>query len=194
MDKKHRRFLATWQGLLNQFDPDDFPSHEIWAKVLGPRKKNGMGDFETLKPAKQRVVSKNRDFYARHKHIIKPWLKQIEEFDDTYKKLEWHVRDCERLRIKDHLIQFRASGIRVKTAKYAPALVAIGQVPIQGWNNRYLPLAALLKLQCFPRTHTIDGRRRSFKTLNEEKAMVKALGNAINVKVVQNIARALTEK
>ena len=121
-------------------------------------------------------------------------MKKIEEFDDTYKKLEWQVRGCERLRIKDHLIQFRASGIRVKTTKYAPALVAIGQVPIQGWNNRHLPLATMLELQCFPKTYAALGKRRRFKTMNEEKAMVKALGNAVNVKVVQNIAKALLDK
>lgn len=194
MDKKHRRFLAVWQELLNEFEPSEFPSHEIWAKVLGPRKKNGMGAFDTLKPAKQRVVLKNREFYAQHKNIIDPWLKKIEMFDDTYKKLEWHIRGCERLKINEHLIQFRASGIRVKTAKYAPALVAIGQVPIQGWNNRYLPLATMRELQCFPKTHTVLGRCRHFKTLNEESAMVKALGNAVNVKVVQNIAGDFVEE
>ena len=193
LGKKHQECLAVWQTLLDRFEPSEFPSHELWTQVWGPGKKHAMGDFNSLKPAKQLVIGKNRVFYAQHKHIIDPWLNKIGSFDDTYKKLEWHIKGCKRLRIKDHLIQLRASGIRIKTSQYAPALVAIGQVPIQGWNNRYLPLTAMLELQCFPRTYVARNKRRIFKTLAREASMIKALGNAVNVNVVRSIASSLIE-
>lgn len=148
-----------------------------------------MGHFNSLSKHSKEVIAKNRDFYGRNRKFIDPWLAKTEGFEDSYRKLEWHNRKGQSLKIKEHLIQFRPSGIRLKTADYAPALVAIGQIPVQGWNNRYIPLSAMRKLQCFPKTHKTNGKRRSFQAL-EERSMIRALGNAVNVRVVAKIARS----
>jgi DNA (cytosine-5)-methyltransferase 1 len=84
------------------------------------------------------------------------------------------------------VIQFRASGVRVKRPTTAPSLVAMTttQVPIIAWEKRYMTVRECARLQSmeslenFPTVPT-----RAFK----------ALGNGINSKVMELIAKALIE-
>ena len=79
---------------------------------------------------KQRFVLKNREFYKENKDFIDKWINKYDVLNLPllYKKLEWNCGDTKDL--KETIIQFRQSGIRIKKMNYFPALVAINNTPI----------------------------------------------------------------
>jgi DNA (cytosine-5)-methyltransferase 1 len=81
------------------------------------------------------------------------------------------------------IIQFRPSGIRVKKPTFSPALVLSStQIPIFPWLNRYMTKREAAKLQGMEK----------LKYLPESNSKAfRALGNAVNVCVVKNIAKNL---
>ncbi|KQX90599.1 DNA methyltransferase [Variovorax sp. Root473] len=132
---------------------------------------------------KQDFIRQNRQFYEDNKAWIDPWLPRILKFPSSLQKFEWNVKGGKR-NVWDYVIQFRASGVRVKRRTTAPSLIAMTdtQVPIIGWQKRYMTPRECARLQ------SLDSLKELPKSANRAFA---ALGNAVNSKVVEKVARAL---
>ena len=110
-------------------------------------------------------------------------MHKIRQFPSSLQKFEWNCKGEER-DIWKFVIQFRASGVRTKRPTTAPSLVAMTttQVPIIAWEKRYMTpreccrLQSMHELECLP---------------SSESKTYKALGNAVNVRLVEMIAESL---
>lgn len=131
---------------------------------------------------KQRYIQQSRDFYIDNEKHIKNVVTEIATYpSQSWQKLEWNVGESER-NINNYIIQFRASGIRVKKADFFPSLVCTNtQIPIIGWKNRYITRNEGLRLQ------SLEG----IALPDNDNAAFKALGNAVNAKIVRLIASQL---
>ncbi len=132
---------------------------------------------------KVEFIKKNRDFYRVHKKLIDPWIQKIRSFPPSFQKLEWNNKGGER-NLWEHVIQFRASGIRVKHPGTAPSLIAMttSQVPIIAWQKRFMTPHECSRLQ------SMGGLKFLPDTKN---GAYKAFGNAVNVEVVKKIVESL---
>ena len=135
---------------------------------------------------KQVFIRQNREYYDGNKHWIKPWLEKIRVFPPSLQKFEWNCKGEDR-DIWQYVIQFRASGVRVKRTTTAPSLVAMTttQVPIIGWERRYMTPRECSRLQ------SMDDLRFLPAALTKAH---KALGNAVNVEVVRRVAESLCRR
>lgn len=132
---------------------------------------------------KQDFIRQNREFFETNKAWIEPWLPKILKFPSSLQKFEWNIKGGKR-NIWDYVIQFRASGVRVKRRTTAPSLIAMTdtQVPIIGWERRYMTPRECARLQ------SLDSLTELPKSATQAFA---ALGNAVNSNVVEMVARAL---
>jgi len=132
---------------------------------------------------KVEYIRKNRNLYNKHKKWLKPWLREIADFPPSWQKFEWNC-GADKRNIWRYFIQFRASGVRVKKATTSPSLIAMTttQVPIVAWEKRYMTINECARLQ------SLNTLRHFPET---ETGAYKALGNAVNSKIVKMVARNL---
>lgn len=186
------------------------PSHQDYEELFGKRghlgkRINGKTKKECLsmlpvyaqKSRKKRFpkwkityIQKNRDFYTRNRVWLDPWMQKMKNQANSFLKLEWNCGETNPT-IEDKIVQFRASGIRVKLATYSPALNLVGtQIPIFPWvklpdkkgQGRYMTTREAAILQGM--------EKLNFGELTNSR-IYEALGNAVNVRVVKKIAERL---
>ncbi|WP_243694793.1 DNA (cytosine-5-)-methyltransferase [Labedella populi] len=129
-------------------------------------------------------IRNNRTFYEENRDWIDPWLERskLETLPSSFQKFEWNAQGGQRSLWK-YVLQLRASGVRVKRPTTSPSLVAMTdtQIPIIGWEKRYMTPRECARLQ------SLDG----IKLPEDRNVAYKALGNAVNAEVVGAIAEPL---
>ncbi len=161
---------------------------------------------------KIRYIQQNRNFYNQHHAWIDDWIGRIRTWENSFQKLEWNCGGDDNWSIYDKLIQFRASGIRIKQATYSPALNLVGtQIPILPWVELPEPCIPKytddqLSIYGIKRCDITRGRYLSIREAAKLQGMenldftglsttriYEALGNAVNTQVVKRIAFKLLD-
>ena len=112
-------------------------------------------------------------------------------------KFEWNCGSKATMTLEDKIIQFRASGVRVKLPTFSPALNLVGtQIPIFPWvkppnstlKGRYMTIKEAAKIQGMEDLRFVDDNFQMTPI-----RIFEALGNAVNVEIVSKIAKELIE-
>lgn len=221
LPKANQECLKLWQRFIDQIPKETkLPGFPIWgmefgatypfevsyplklsAEELGEYKGNFGSSLKGMSKEDQRLnlpsyarvekafpgwkrsyIRQSREFYRDNKKHIQDIVKEIASYEfQSWQKLEWNVGKGKR-KISDYILQFRASGIRVKKVDFFPSLVCTStQIPIIGWQKRYITREEGLKLQ------SLEG----LELPQTDNAAFRALGNAVNAKIVRLIAERL---
>ncbi len=136
-------------------------------------------------PWRQKYLRDMRELYKKNKIFIDEWIDKYDvlKWKKRDKKLEWQVGKNNR-NIKDSIITLRQSGIRCKAKPIFPTLVAMVQTPIIFDSHlnkfRFISPREAANLQSFPKNFILNP--------NDHQAY-KQLGNAVNVKIVKELAK-----
>jgi len=178
ISKKEEEILEIWDEFYQGVSQHTigFP---IWADVMRDN-----SDISYHPKWKQEFIEKNRSLYNNNKQFLDEWFDKhnnLEDFNPSFRKFEWQASN-KISNIWEGLIQFRPSGIRVKKPDTFPALVAMVQIPIIGKYRRRLTPRECARLQNFD---------DSFISSTNDQQAYKQFGNAVNVRVIQEIYREL---
>ena len=143
--------------------------------------------YQDMPAWKKELVWKSRVMYKQNYKFIDEWAHRhkMSQRSLIHQKFEWNAsRDCTSIR--DGIIQFRQSGVRVKNPDYFPSLVAMNNTPIV-WDKkalryRYLSPYEAAKLQSF---------NRDFVFHESDPVSYRQLGNSVNVQLVKMFAESL---
>jgi DNA (cytosine-5)-methyltransferase 1 len=160
----------------------DMPKYPIWTDWWD----NNLEEDPAFYKKYRNWIDKNREFYESNSDVLKPWLiqsRKITNWEGAVRKFEWQAGDLQdNDTMNNHLWTARGSGIRVKKCDYIPTLVAMSMIPVYGPESRKLTPRELLRLQSFPDDFHF-----------EEKSIYKQLGNAVNVKMIEQSAKFLIQ-
>ncbi|KTS74276.1 DNA cytosine methyltransferase [Pantoea stewartii] len=128
-------------------------------------------------------VDFSRNLYAKNSIVADEWVIDLPRHNNSWQILEWRG-DKKNLTINDHLVQFRASGIRIFRKDVAPSLISMTptQVPVIPWLGRYISVREAAKLQNLHHLSCLPGNN---------SAAFKAFGNAVNAKIVSMVVSKL---
>ncbi len=159
----------------------------IWLEYFGKEISNEQ--LFSFPAWKRTIIERNISLYQENAEEFNSFLDNnidlINTMTPTQRKFEWQagsdVKD-----IREGILQFRPSGLRVKRPTEAPALVAIVHVPIifDKKNNvfRKLTPREMARLQSFPENFVLD---------EIDQQAYKQLGNSVNVEVIHQILEAM---
>jgi DNA (cytosine-5)-methyltransferase 1 len=172
LDESKGNFGISLKGMSREEKFSNLPSYA----------RTEQNEFPTWK---RHYIRSNRAFYALHKDQIDPVVKKIKALNvPSWQKFEWNVQGGERI-VRNYIIQFRGSGVRLKRTEFFPSLVTVRtQIPILGWEERYITSEEGARIQ------SLNGIKLPEKT----GPCFAALGNAVNVTIVKKIAAQLFEK
>ncbi len=125
----------------------------------------------------------SRLLFSKNADICTRWSEELDKKNNSWQILEWRGKFND-LNIYNHLVQFRASGIRILKSNIAPSLISMTptQIPIIPTEARYLSPYEAAKLQNLHKLKLLPkGTVKSFR----------ALGNAVNAKIVEVITKNL---
>lgn len=177
LDSYDKYVLKVWDDFYRGISQKviGFP---VWTEYF---KKKPNPDF----PERKKVfVLKNNKLYEENKIFINDWLKKYNnliKLAPTHRKFEWQAGATIE-NIYEGLIQYRPSGVRVKSPNVFPALVALVQIPIIGKYKRRLTVRECARLQSFPDEFICDTHKQS---------AYKQFGNSANVLIIKYIAQEL---
>lgn len=142
---------------------------------------------------KRDFVNKNIALYQDNKNFIDAWLEKydnLKDFSPTHTKMEWQAGTTIKS-VWEGVIQFRPSGVRVKTPTCFPALVAMVQIPVIGRYKRRLTVEEAGLLQSFPNPTRVKDGEGSFLCDSNDQQAYKQFGNSVNIDVIRECAEKL---
>ncbi len=191
VSKELTEVLDIWEEFLQNVDGVKSP---FWLHKAGlgiydeeEYKKDKVIGYAKMPEWKQKLVDKSRKMYIENHDFIDKWAENHKMTGRSliHQKFEWNAsKTCSS--IKEGIIQFRQSGVRVKNPDYFPSLVAMINTPIV-WDSsamkyRYLSPREAAKLQSFNDDFIFD---------ESDPVSYRQLGNSVNVKLVKMFAEAL---
>jgi len=167
---------SFWKSLKNLTKKEQLellPSYVQFAKH-----KNQFPDW------KIKFIKQNRDFYKKYKKVLDKIIPKLQKFPSSFQKFEWNCQ-WEKRNLFNHIIQFRASWIRVKRTNTSPSLISStsSQIPIIGWKKRYMTPKEASKLQGMENLEMLENTNLAFK------ALWNALNSDIVIKIVKNLIK-----
>lgn len=160
------------------------PKYPVWIDWWCKNLSSLTEDEEKFYIKYKSIIDRNVAFYEDNEDILVDWLNESledEYFFGAVRKFEWQAGDTRPDdSMKTILWTARGSGIRVKRLDYIPTLVAMSMIPVYGPQSRKLSPKELLKLQSFKEDFIFN-----------EKHIMKQLGNAVNVKMIEQCAKFL---